>query len=69
MPCLVSSLDSSSDFSMEVVPASTGWPFSWHSTICRTMAWYLPVVFLNTTSGWSWRIKGLLVGTSTMSSL
>ncbi len=45
-----------------------GCPFSWQAAICRTMAWYLPVVFLYTSSGWSTRIRGLLVGTSTMSS-
>ena len=68
MPCLVSSFERTSDFSMEVVPAKTGCPFSWQAAICRTMAWYLPVVFLYTSSGWSTRIRGLLVGTSTMSS-
>ena len=25
---------SSSDFSMEMVPTSTGWPLAWHSSIC-----------------------------------
>jgi hypothetical protein len=34
--------DSSSLFSMDMVPTSTGWPFSWHSMICSMTARYLP---------------------------
>ena len=47
---------------MEMVPTSTGWPFSWHSSICWTMARYLPASVLYTTSGWSTRCQGLVGG-------
>ena len=37
---------SSSDFSIETVPTSTGWPISLFSRISLAMAWNLSVVFL-----------------------
>ena len=52
---------------MDTVPTSTGWPFSWQVLICSTMALYLPAWVLYTTSGWSTRARGRLVGISTMS--
>ena len=67
MPFFLSMPESSSDFSMEMVPTSTGWPLAWHSSICCTMARNLPASVLYTTSGWSTRCTGLLVGISTMS--
>ncbi len=38
MPSRVSILPSSSFFSMETVPTSTGWPLAWHSFTCRMTA-------------------------------
>ena len=67
MPFLRSMSEICSDFSMEMVPTSTGWPLAWHSSICWTMARYLPASVLYTTSEWSVRARGLLVGISTMS--
>ena len=46
MPLRRSSSDSSSDFSMDTVPTSTGWPFSWHSSIWLTTARSLPASVL-----------------------
>jgi hypothetical protein len=37
-PVFLSSFETRSDFSTEVVPTSTGWPFSWHSLISCTTA-------------------------------
>ena len=59
----------SSDFSMVMVPTSTGWPFSWCSTMSSMTALYLAAAVLYTTSGQSSRIMGRLVGISTTSSL
>ena len=42
MPFFLSMPDSSSDFSMEMVPTSTGCPLAWHSSICWMMARYFP---------------------------
>ena len=43
---------------MEMVPTSTGWPFSWHSTIWLTMARYLQyAMFLHGNNGLS-RVQG-----------
>jgi len=38
--------ESSSDFSTEVVPTSTGWPFSWRATMSSTTAVNFPATFL-----------------------
>ena len=38
--------DSSSETSTEIVPTSTGWPFSWRSAISRTTAAHLPSLVL-----------------------
>ena len=46
MPRFLSMAESSSDFSMEMVPTSTGWPFLWHSSIWLTMARNLPASVL-----------------------
>ena len=46
MPFFLSMPESSSDFSMEMVPTRTGWPLAWHSSICWMMARYLPASFL-----------------------
>ena len=46
MPRFLSVAESSSDFSMEMVPTSTGWPFLWHSSIWLTMARNLPASVL-----------------------
>ena len=54
-------------FSIETVPTSTGWPFSWQLTICSMIARFLPFSFLKTTSGSSMRTTGLFVGISMMS--
>jgi hypothetical protein len=37
---LVSSSDSTSEFSIEVVPTSTGWPRSWQSLMSASIAAY-----------------------------
>ena len=55
-------------FSIEMVPTSTGWPFSWQAIICSMMALSLPASLLYTTSGQSLRMTGLFVGISMMSS-
>ena len=55
-------------YRLDIVPTSTGWPFSWHSAIWLIMALSLPASFLYTTSGQSLRMTGLFVGISTMSS-
>ncbi len=68
MPRFLSMSESCSDFSMDTVPTSTGCPFSWHSAIWLTTARSLPASVLYTTSWWSTRCTGLLVGISTMSS-
>ena len=40
-PCAASAArTSSSDFSTETVPTSTGWPFSCRSAMSSTTAWY-----------------------------
>ena len=69
MPSLVSIRLRSSFFSMDTVPTSTGWPFSWHSFTWRITARYLPCSVLYTASSLSIRTTGRLVGISTMSSL
>ena len=68
MPSRASRPLSSSFFSMDTVPTSTGWPLAWQSLICWMTARYLPASVLYTTSWWSWRWLGRLVGISTMSS-
>ena len=42
MPCLRSRSLRRSDFSMEIVPTSTGWPSSWRPTMSSTTAANLP---------------------------
>ncbi|CFW38915.1 Uncharacterised protein [Bordetella pertussis] len=58
---------SSSEFSMLVVPTSTGWPRSWQSRMSLRIAWYFSCVVLKTWSFWSLRTIGLLVGMMTVS--
>ena len=69
MPRRFSILLSSSDFSMEMVPTSTGWPFSWHWIISSITASNFPFSVRKMLSGRSLRIMGRLVGISTTSSL
>ena len=46
MPRFSSSRDSFSDFSTEIVPTSTGWPFSWRSAMSSVAAVVLRVLGL-----------------------
>ena len=46
IPRLVSRSDSSSETSTEIVPTSTGWPFSWRAAISLTTAFHLPSLVL-----------------------
>ena len=46
MPSRVRRRERVSFFSMETVPTSTGWPFSWHSFTCAMTARYLPSMVL-----------------------
>ena len=69
MPARVSILLTISEISMDTVPTSTGWPFSWQARICSTTALYLPCLVLYTRSGWSILARGRFVGISTMSRL
>ena len=48
--------DSSSETSTEIVPTSTGWPFSWRSAISCATAAHLPSMVLKIWSFWSLRI-------------
>ena len=68
MPFFLSIEERSSDFSIVIVPTSTGWPLAWHSSIWRITALYLPSSFLYTWSSWSILAIGLLVGISITSS-
>gem|GEM_PF-5934409 len=61
-PRLLSSEETSSDFSMDTVPTSTGWPRLWQSSISRAMALNFSAWVLKIMSGWSLRTMGLLVG-------
>src|SRR3990167_5997205 len=56
-----------SEFSIEVVPTSTGWPRSWHSRMSRIAASYFSRVVLYTRSSWSSRLLGRLGGITTVS--
>ena len=69
IPRFLSMAESSSDFSMEMVPTSTGWPFSWHWIISSITASNFPFSVRKMLSGRSLRIMGRLVGISTTSSL
>ena len=69
MPRLRSSSDSSSETSTEIVPTSTGWPFSWRSAISLATAAHLPSMVLKIWSFWSLRTISRLVGISTTWSL
>ena len=69
MPSRARSLERSSFFSMDAVPTSTGWPFSWHSLIWEMTARNFPASVLYTTSWWSSRWLGRLVGISMISRL
>ena len=46
IPARVSSLESISEISTEIVPTSTGWPRSWRSAISFTTAFHLPPLVL-----------------------
>ncbi len=61
--------DSRSDFSIDVVPTSTGCPFSCSSAMLSATALYFSFSVRKTTSGFSSRSIGLLVGITTISSL
>ncbi len=59
--------DSSSEFSIEVVPTRTGWPRSWQSRMSARIASYFSFAVRNTWSCRSWRIIGRCVGMMTVS--
>ncbi len=69
MPRFASSWPSSSETSTEIVPTSTGWPFSWRVWISRATARHLPSLVLKTWSFSSLRTIGRLVGIWTTGSL
>ncbi len=69
MPARLRWVASSSDFSMEIVPTSTGRPVSWRSSISRTAASNFSRSVRYTTSGFSTRMRGRLVGMTRTSSL
>ena len=46
IPCLVRRSPSSSETSTEIVPTSTGCPFSWRAAISLTTAFHLPSLVL-----------------------
>ena len=64
---LVSSPDSSSDTSIEVVPTSTGWPRLWQSLMSSITERYFGPCDRKIMSGLSLRIIGLWVGITTTS--
>ena len=68
-PCFSSRRESRSDFSMLVVPTSTGCPAWWRSTMSSTTALNLAASVWYTRSASSRRIIGWLVGMGTTSSL
>ena len=59
----------SSEFSIEVVPSSTGWLRSWQSFTSLMMAWYFSLAVMKTWSLESLRTIGRCVGISTVSRL
>ena len=69
MPAFLRRTESSSDFSMEIVPTRTGRPVSWRSWISATTASNFSCSVRYTTSGFSTRIRGRLVGIASTSSL
>ena len=68
-PFATSRWASISEISIEIVPTSTGWPFSWRSAMSSATAANFSPFVLKTTSFWSLRIIGTLVGIDTTSSL
>ena len=68
-PSFFSISDSSSDFSMLVVPTRIGWPLAWASLIASTTAAFFSVAVRYTRSWSSIRAMPRLVGTSTTPSL
>ena len=69
MPRSDSIRPSSSLFSTETVPTSTGWPVLWRFSISSTTAAYFAFCVTNTASFMSTRIIGRFVGIVTTSSL
>ena len=59
--------ESSSEFSIEVVPTSTGWLRSKQSRMSLITAWYFSLAVRYTWSCLSLRIIGMWVGTTTVS--
>ena len=68
-PAFFSSADSRSEFSIEIVPTSTGCPFWCSSLISSTTALYFSRSVRYTMSGYWWRTSGWLVGITDTSSL
>ena len=62
IPSLFNILLIFSEFSIEIVPTNTGWPFSWLFLISSTIALNLAFSFLYITSFKSFLIIGLFVG-------
>ena len=58
----------SSEFSIEVVPTSAGWPRSWQSRMSLMIAWYFSRAVRKTWSMRSSRIIFWCVGMTTVSS-
>ncbi|MCY1562212.1 hypothetical protein D9M68_995710 [compost metagenome] len=56
-----------SEFSIDEVPTSTGWPRSWHSRMSSIAATYFSLVVLYTRSSWSSRLLGRFGGITTVS--
>src|SRR5262249_30566112 len=68
-PRFLRSLESTSDFSIDTVPTSTGWPPSWHLMMSSTTALNFSRSVLYTTSGLLIRMRVRFVGTTVTSSL
>ena len=68
-PSFESIEEMSSEFSIEVVPSRTGWPFSWQAFTSLRIAWYFSFAVMKTWSFESLRTIGRCVGMSTVSRL